>query len=270
MDIINKPVLHKTFGKGKICDITDQVVTVHFANQEKKFVFPDAFREHLILSDAGSRKYVEKVISEIDMAKRKRFQKEILEAEHKKLLKSLPLNDNAQAAFGCIHNDAQKVIEEQCVFTGNYRSGKSVGQPRVASKLYPNSVCLLTARSKKEHESSRYIWGAFMVRDDFEGAKCKDGIIRAHDKYQIFLSGNEEKKLLFWKHFEPTSNSSERKWGSVEFKYFANSTMAYILCDIYKLKQDTNQKKLCEQFINYFCELNNIDKKLLKLSHQKD
>ncbi len=52
MDIINKPVLHKTYGEGKICEVTDQVVTVHFADTEKRFVFPDAFREHLILSDA--------------------------------------------------------------------------------------------------------------------------------------------------------------------------------------------------------------------------
>ena len=109
-----------------------------------------------------------------------------------------------------------------------------------------------------------------MVRDDFEGAKCQDGIIRAHDKYQIFLSEQEARTLLFWTNFEPSSNNAERKWGSVEFKYFPNTTMARILCDIYLLKQNTDQKKLCEQFINYFCELNKIDKKLLILSHQKD
>ncbi len=267
MDIINKPVLHKTYGEGKICEVTDQVVTVHFADTEKRFVFPDAFREHLILSDAGSRKYVEKVISDIDGEKQKRYQKEILEAEHKRLLESLPLSENAQAAFGFIYNDEQKVIRERCVFTGIYRSGINHGQPRVASRFYPNTACLLTRRNKKEPEENRYIWGVFMVRDDFVGAKCEDGIIRAHDKYQIFLSEQEREQLLFWKYFEPAGDGAGRKWGTVEFKYLPNPTMARILGDICRIKYETDQRRLCEQFIEYFCGLNKIDGKAL-LNHR--
>ncbi len=153
------------------------------------------------------------------------------------------------------------------MFTGIYRSGINHGQPRVASRFYPNTACLLTRRNKKEPEENRYIWGVFMVRDDFVGAKCEDGIIRAHDKYQIFLSEQEREQLLFWKYFEPAGDGAGRKWGTVEFKYLPNPTMARILGDICRIKYETDQRRLCEQFIEYFCGLNKIDGKAL-LNHR--
>jgi hypothetical protein len=39
--------------------------------------------------------------------------------------------------------------------------------------------------------------------------------------------------------------------------------MAHILRDILAAKSGTEEQRLCEDFIDYFCELNKIDKKQL-------
>ena len=51
MDLINKNVQHEVFGKGTICELTDEVISVKFESGVKKFVFPDAFRDFLVMTE---------------------------------------------------------------------------------------------------------------------------------------------------------------------------------------------------------------------------
>lgn len=260
MDIVNKTVQHKTFGKGKICGLKDNTVSVQFGQAVKKFIFPDAFREYLFLNEKQSKNYVDKILADIDADKKLQREKEQRESEIMRLLRSLPLNSNSQAAFGFTYNDRKKVAESWNVTVGSFRSGYNRGQPRIPSRIYPNSACLLTFCEKNDQEEKRYIWGAFMAREDFIGPECTDGIIPAHEKYRIILTEDESEEIGFWKYFVHDPGSPN-KWGSVEFKYFSNMTMAHILHDILVLKRGTDQQLLCEEFIDYFCELNKIDHK---------
>ncbi len=260
MEIVNKTVRHKTFGEGKICELSDNIVSVQFDKKVRKFIFPDAFREYLFLVEKQSRQYTDKILAEIDEDIKLQREKEKEELERRKLFRSLPLNANAQAAFGFFRNDRKNVEESWNVFVGNFRSGYNRDQPRVPSRIYPNSACLLTFREKSDQEEQRYIWGVFMAKEDFIGSECTDGIIPAHEKYRIILTEEESRKLEFWRYFTPKSGS-KRKWGLSEFKYFSNTAMAHILHDILVTKRGTAQQQLCEEFFDYFCELNKIDKK---------
>ncbi len=258
MNIINKTVEHKSFGKGKICDLRENIICVQFGESVKKFVFPDAFREFLVLTEKQSRQYVDKILAAIDEAAKLQREEEQQELERRRLLRSLPLHASAQAAFGFLCNDRCKVQEEWSVSVGKYRSGYNRGLPQVPVRIYPNSACLLTHREKTEPEDKRSIWGVFMVREDFVGPDCSDGMIPAHEKYRILLTGEESEKLGFWKFFDP-DEKSRRKWGLTEFKYFSNLTMARILRGILAVKNGTDDRRLCEEFFDYFCELNKID-----------
>lgn len=261
MDIVNETVRHKIFGKGKICELKDNVISVQFGSTTKKFIFPDAFKGYLSLIEKQSRRYVDGIIAEMDKAIILQRKEEQQASEKKRLLKSLPLNVNAQAAFGFFYNDRERVAEDWNISTGNFRSGYNRGKPRIPSRIYPNSACLLTFREKSDQEEKRYIWGAFMVKEDFIGAECTDGVIPAHKKYRMILTDQESRKLWFWRYFNQDPGSHSIKWGSVEFKYFSNITMAYILRDILVTKRGTDQQQLCEEFMDYFCELNKIDGK---------
>lgn len=262
MEIVNKTVQHRTYGMGKISKLEGNIISVQFGQAVKKFIFPDAFRDYLFLIDKQSRQYVDGILSGIDAEIRSQKEKEERESEKTRLLRSLPLNANSQAAFGFFYNDRKKAAESWSVAVGNYRSGYNRGQPRIPSRIYPNSACLLTSCEKKGLEEKRYIWGVFMVREDFIGPECTDGIIPAHEKYRILLTEHESQGFGFWRYFahEP---GIQGKWGLVEYKYFSNLTMAHILYDILAIKQGTDQHQLCEEFISYFCELNKIDKKLI-------
>jgi hypothetical protein len=261
MDITNKTVNHKTFGKGKIFGLKDNIITVDFGSETKKFIFPDAFREHLFLSDEQGREYIDDVLARIDEEVRLKREEELRQEEKKKLLRSLPLHQSSQAAFAFMCNERQKVIEDGAVSVGNYRSGVNRGQPRIPSRIYPNSACLLTYRDEDDPEEKRYIWGAFMARDDFAGPECSDGMISAHKKYRIALDEDNFGKFLFWDYCGRDLGAKGAKWGSVEFKYFSNSTMLDILRDMCLAAPDGVKRELCEEFIEYFCKLNKLDKK---------
>ena len=59
-------------------------------------------------------------------------------------------------------------------------------------------MCLLTACRAEESEDKRRIVGTFMVKDDFFGSDCTDGIIPAHSVYRLRLPLDQQP--LFWLH----------------------------------------------------------------------
>ena len=52
MDIIGKEVLHKTLGVGTIISQDGTTISVHFESKDTKFIYPDAFKQHLTLVDS--------------------------------------------------------------------------------------------------------------------------------------------------------------------------------------------------------------------------
>lgn len=259
MELTNKNVRHRYFGKGTICELEDSVLSVRFASGVKKFIYPDAFRTFLVPDDEKCKNYVNNVLEEIDREIKQDRENERLRHEKLHRLKKLPAHAKAQAAFGFIENDVNEALDNWSVFTGKYRSGYNRGEPRIPTRINPNTACMMTFCEDRKVEEDRYIFGVFMVKDDYIGSECYDGIIDAHDKFRIILDVNERKNFKFWKYFDDASDKTP-KWGYVEVKYFSNITMAHILSDILNVKKGTDEQQLCEDFLEYFCKLNKIEK----------
>ena len=62
MNLINKKVTHKRFGMGSIVKQNDSSIEIHFASENKMFVFPDVFGKHLKLHDKSDAKSLEEII----------------------------------------------------------------------------------------------------------------------------------------------------------------------------------------------------------------
>ncbi|MGI6166946.1 MAG: hypothetical protein ACOYIA_02255 [Eubacteriales bacterium] len=265
MELINKTVRHKILGEGTITGIQDRVVFVEFSGELKKFAFPDAFSEHLCLVDKKCKAYVDRLLDKYNREIELLREAEQQELEKRRLHAKLPISDNSQAAFSFIHNDRQKVLRDWAVTTGTYLSGSNYGKPRIASEIYPNTACILTYLDKNNPEEKRYIWGLFMVSDDFVGAECTDGIIPAHPEYRLELPAETKGRFLFWQHFEPTPLGKRPHWGSREFRYVSNWKTANLLLDIYCTLHGP-KKQLCREFFEYFCRLNKFSSEAM-LSH---
>jgi len=53
IDLLNSKVRHKIFGEGIIANISNNHLTVKFANKESTFVYPDAFEKFIVADDAS-------------------------------------------------------------------------------------------------------------------------------------------------------------------------------------------------------------------------
>lgn len=62
MQLIGQPIKLVTFGKGVVTDWNGKVITVCFSAGEKKFIYPDAFSNFLILKNADAQKKVQHLL----------------------------------------------------------------------------------------------------------------------------------------------------------------------------------------------------------------
>ena len=56
MDINGQTIRHRAFGSGVITKLAAGTVTVSFAGEEKKFIYPDAFKDFLVMDDKSLQK----------------------------------------------------------------------------------------------------------------------------------------------------------------------------------------------------------------------
>lgn len=258
--LLGQPVKHNSFGKGIITDISGEIVTVHFEQGEKRFLYPEAFSHFLTLKDAEKQKEINAKYNGKLHAEEAERKKECEKQERRRQIRTMKITPNAQAAFHIAQNDAKRIVECGSVSTGCYLSGYSKGEPRIPNRLKPNSVCLLTGLPEDREEKDRRILGAFIVKDDFWGEQCRDGIVTGHDKYRIYVPSNLV--LSYWDYFE--HGGKIPRWGNVAFKYFPNITMQKILIDMIKLFAGTQQESVVNEFYQYFCKLNRLPMEQMK------
>src|SRR3954466_9701714 len=160
--------------------------------------------------------------------------------------------------FWCDEEEQTKVFTEWKVFTGAIKSGVNKGKPKKPTRLYRNSVCLLTERDSSKPEKDRRILGIYMVNEDFIGKFCEDGNIPAHSKYRLQLTENESDQMLFWNYYVNEKFPHKMTWNTGKYRYFDNLWMAQILLDIVSLKSDPKERELAQQFFEHFCKINQI------------
>ena len=269
MNLIDKKVTHKRFGMGSIVKHNDSSIEIHFASENKMFVFPDVFGKHLKLHDKSDANLLEKIIQKKEMEQKeeerkkeeeKKLQREklVLRWEHEKLMKNHKLHPESQMVFWCDTEEQNSSFSEWKVFSGVLKSGNNKGKPNKPSRLHQNSAVLLTAVDSSRSEKDRRILGVYMVNEDFIGELCEDGSIPAHSKYRLQLTEQESDQLLFWKYYINEKSPEKMTWNTGKYRYFENSWMAQILLDIVSLKSDPEERELAQQFLKHFCKMNQI------------
>lgn len=274
MNLINKQVTHKSFGKGSVVKHTDSRIEINFASGNKKFLFPDAFGRYLTLTDQKAADSVKKMIQkkqrermqeELKMEKEREQQRkeQQLLLQREKFMENFKIHPSSQSVFWCEEQDQNTIFTEWRVFTGLAKSGTKQGQPNRLIRLNKNSACLLTTRDSSMPEKDRCILGAFMVNEEFIGKLCEDGYVPAHSEYRFRLSKQESEKMLFWNYYLNEKYPYSMTWNTGKYRYFNNIWMAQILKDIISLKTEQKEKDLVQSFFKYFCQMNRIEEKEL-------
>lgn len=269
MSLINQRVTHKTFGEGNVVNYDDSYIKVDFESGAKKFVFPDAFAKYITLTDQRMAHLMNKKLQELKKERKKealiRERQKAIEREkryileQKKRAKTRKIHPQLQSVFWCRPEEEDRVFTEWKVFIGNIKSGERKGQPRRLARMNQSSACLLTRREPHMPEEDRCIIGAFMAEEGFNGRLRMDGYIPAHPKYRIRLSERESEKMLFWNYYVNNRFPNNITWNSGRQRYFDNIWMAQILRDIVSLKEDPEEKKNAQLFLEYFCRINDIN-----------
>ncbi|MGE7114454.1 malate synthase [Lysinibacillus sp. NPDC047702] len=269
MNLINKKVTHKRFGMGSIVKHNETSIEIHFASENKMFVFPDVFGTHLKLHDKSDANSLDKIIQKKEMERKeeerkkeeeKKLQRKYqeLRLEHEKLMKHHKLHPESQMVFRCDTEERNSSFSEWKVFSGAIKSGNNKGKPNKPIRLHQNSAVLLTAIDSGMPEKDRHILGVYMVNEDFIGKLCEDGNILAHSKYRIQLTEQESDQLLFWQYYVDKKSPDKMTWNTGKYRYFDNLWMAQILLDIVSLKSNTEERELAQQFFKHFCKMNQI------------
>lgn len=254
---------------GSIVEHNDSIVEIHFASENKKFVYPDVFGKHLKLHDESVANALEKMIQEKEIErkeeewkkeeeKKRQVKNQELRLEHAKLMKNHKLHPESQMVFWCDNEEQNLSFSEWKVFSGEVKSGKNKGNPNKPIRMHQNSAVLLTAVDAGMPESDRRILGVYMVHEDFIGKLSEDGYIPAHSKYRLQLTEQESDQMLFWDYYLNAKSPEKMTWKTGKYRYFDNLWMAQILRDIVSLKSDSQERELVQQFFDHFCKMNQI------------
>ncbi|NLU24299.1 MAG: hypothetical protein GXW99_06215 [Clostridiales bacterium] len=252
MNINGQAIKHKTFGCGVVTDSTADTVTVCFPVGEKKFIYPDAFGAYLELRDTKMQRQITTLIARKEAETSRQRLVEQKEQEHRQRLLNFTIAPNSHAAFHVAPEQTTEICRTYTVSTGRYLSGYSKGEPRIAERMKPNSVCLFTECPRKI-EKERRIIGACMVQEDFFGEDARDGWIQGHPDYRLSVPAGST--MPFWQYFEQTT---VHRWGSMAFKYCSGTVMNRILADMVALCADTKQEESAIAFYRYFCRMNRL------------
>ncbi len=281
MNLANKQVTHKTFGKGNVIGCDETYIKIDFPLGKKEFIFPDAFEKYLAFTDQKSARFVQKAIQKRKkiLAKEKAKKKELMTLQEERRLhlleqkrltnrtKAGKIHPRSQSVFWCNTEDKDTVFSRWNIYVGTVQSGRYKGKPRRLARVGKNTACLLTVRDANEEEKARHIIGAFMVKDTFNPRLRGDGYIPAHPEYRLRLSRNESNKMLFWNYYFSRRYPHKTTWNSGRQRYFDNMWMAQILQDIITYKKDTEELSDAKRFFQYFCRMNKIKKDEIPKPH---
>ena len=119
-------------------------------------------------------------------------------------------------------------------------------------------LCLLTTKFPNMKEEDRFIVAMFIIGNIVERAEY-GGLITANNNFDYCLefSLNEVHKMKFWKVYHNSNGAI--KWGSGLFRYFSDDDAVKFLKMAVEVKRGTDGEDFAKDFLNYYCELNNLD-----------
>ncbi|NLI89167.1 MAG: hypothetical protein GX366_01980 [Epulopiscium sp.] len=164
-----------------------------------------------------------------------------------------------------IHNNGNYVcyesqmLREWKALAGVVQRGQRKGEPMKLNKVQNNSLCILTTRLPNSSERDRFIFGVFLVDENYEGDGSEAGYVTTKSKYKIKLSPKEAQKMLFWNYHANENKPEIATWSSGLHRYFEDEQAVQILKDIASLKKGTKDESLANEFLMHFSRINDID-----------
>lgn len=253
-NLIGQPVRHRTFGKGIVSDLSDGKIIVSFREEEKKFIYPDAFFRYLIFQDHELQDEMEEASQKHREAAALRRRAAEDEARQVRRTRSMKIGRKSQAAFHCGSAEVASILDAGFIETGSYFNGRQKGEPRVPAGLQPNTVVLLTALPEGGEENGRRIEALAMVNPYFWGDECRNGKVKLHDKYVLRLP--EGKRPELWPFFEESDRP--KRWGRIPFRYIPPETMQEIVTQLCRGLTGNSQAGRAEAFYSYFLKINRL------------
>ena len=253
-ELINKRVIHKSWGTGVITDASGKTVTVDFNGNLKKFIYPDAFKRFLVFEENNLQEKTDNLLEE-----KNNRQAAAKEAEERQRRIEQKLQQLERLRMEKEKKSGRKEVRHQnpafrceSVFTGDgiIRAGSdSRGKARRFRGLETNKLAILTAAGSGVGEANRIIIEVFLIDVAFEGNEYREGFIKSSPKYRVRLSSEEAAELRFWDYFK---SGGTAKWGTGLFRDVDDETAAKLLRDIVKLKKNTDAEAAATELYNYF------------------
>lgn len=164
--------------------------------------------------------------------------------------------DELDDKFDCSES---RMLVDWKAYAGIVQNGKNAGRPMKVKNVALNSLAVLTSRLPYAKDDERFIFGAFIVNDKFEGDDSEQGTIKADPVYRIQLTLEEAKQMKFWDYYFNPSNPQRMVFGSGLFRYLTDVQAAQILRKICQVKEETNQKEQAEKLYEHYCKIKGLD-----------
>lgn len=142
---------------------------------------------------------------------------------------------------------------------GTDTNGENSGRPRKLNKVQNNSLCVLTTVEPNTSEETRFVFGVFLVDETYEGDDSEEGYVTTNSKYKLKLSPEEAHKILLWNYHKNSNDEDRAFWGSGLYRYMTDIVSAQILKDVANIKKGTADEDLAKEFLEYYCQVNNVD-----------
>ena len=129
MNLINMKVSHKIFGDGIIIAKENSYITVKFCNNEKKFIYPNAFDGYLTTEDTDLNNKIKEEIEAIKRLEEEKKQ-EIAMKEKENLKTVFPQSEKIERKIKVY---PREIIAFKCNYCDGGKSDKEIGVNGVCS-----------------------------------------------------------------------------------------------------------------------------------------
>lgn len=198
MNLIGQVVIHRAFGEGKIIDHDDTYLTISFEQGDKKFQYPDAFRQFLGVKDNTIHSAINQELLAIDEenARRQKQQDERAERVRQKAYKQDEIHIEYVELPAKIGKNKKVYPQKNIAFKCNYCNG---GQS--SEQVGFNGIC----SNPVMHNNVRVERRAWCSDPDCDCMRYLEGNINRKDLEKLMKRGGfvcyESQMLRNWTAF---------------------------------------------------------------------